>query len=101
MLTVLVISQSIRHEKMEEGLARRDLETCIDTPFVFTLFRKIHYHVGDVSVVVPLDEDDLPGELRDEIATRYPLAQVGVGRPAEPLVSVTLFTLRDQVILNK
>jgi hypothetical protein len=104
-----VIPQSIQHEKMEEGLApmsarasalpalaRRDLEACVDAPSVFTLFRKLRYPVEDVPVVVPLDDGDLPGGLRDGVAARYPLAQVGGVRPGEPLVSVTLFTLKDQ-----
>ena len=78
------------------ALAKRDLEACIDVPSVFTLFRKLHYPVEDVPVDVPLDEDDLPGSLRDGVAARYLVAQVGGMHPGEPLVSVTLFVLKDQ-----
>src|SRR5258708_20564033 len=78
------------------ALAKRDLEACIDVPSVFTLFRKLRYPVEDMPVDVPLDEGDLPGSLRDGIAARYPVAQVGGVRPGEPLVSMTLFELSDQ-----
>ncbi len=78
------------------ALAKRDLEACIDVPSVFTLFRKLRYPVEEVPVAVPLDEGDLPGSLRDGIAARYLVAQVGGARPGEPLVSVTLFELDDQ-----
>ena len=78
------------------ALAKRDLEACIDVPSVFTLFRKLRYPVEDMPVDVPLDEGDLPGGLRDGIAARYPVAQVGGVRPGEPLVSMTLFELSDQ-----
>jgi adenine-specific DNA-methyltransferase len=78
------------------ALARRDLEACVDAPSVFTLFRKLRYHVEDMPVAVPLEEGDLPGGLRDGIAARYPVAQVGGVRPGDPLVSVTLFELNDQ-----
>src|SRR6266849_1240618 len=77
------------------ALARRDLEACIDAPSVFTLFRKLRYPVEDIPVHVSLEEGDLPGGLRDGIAARYPVAQVGGMRPGEPLVSVTLFELND------
>jgi adenine-specific DNA-methyltransferase len=80
----------------QPALARRDLEACIDAPSVFTLFRKLRYPVEEMPVAVPLDEGDLPGGLRDGIAARYPVAQVGGVRPGDPLVSVTLFELRDQ-----
>ncbi len=78
------------------ALAKRDLEACIDAPSVFTLFRKLRYPVEDAPIAVPLDEGDLPGGLRDGIAARYPVAQVGGVRPGEPMVSVTLFELRNQ-----
>src|SRR6266487_4310582 len=78
------------------ALAKRDLEACIDAPSVFTLFRKLRYPIEDMPVHVPLDEGDLPGGLRDGIAARYPVAQVGGVRPGEPMVSVTLFELRNQ-----
>src|SRR5579884_644888 len=78
------------------ALAKRDLEACIDVSSVFTLFRKLRYPVEDVPVAVPLDEGDLPGGLRDGIAARYPIAQVGGVRPGDPLVSVTFFELNDQ-----
>ncbi len=80
----------------QPALARRDLEACIDAPSVFTLFRKLRYPVEEMPVAVPLDEGDLPGGLRDGIAARYPVAQMGGVRPGDPLVSVTLFELRDQ-----
>src|SRR5258708_12498032 len=79
------------------ALARRDMEACVDAPSVFTMFRKLCYPVEDVPVAVPLEEGDLPGGLRDGIAARYPVAQVGGLRPGDPLVSVTLFELNDQV----
>jgi hypothetical protein len=66
----------------QPALARRDLEACIDAPSVFTLFRKLRYPVENMPVHVPLDDGDLPGGLRDGIAARYPVAQVGGGRPA-------------------
>src|SRR5258708_27303316 len=75
------------------ALAKRDLEACIDVPSVFTLFRKLRYPVEEVPVAVPLDEGDLPGSLRDGIAARYLVVQIGGTRPGEPLVSVTLFEL--------
>ncbi len=78
------------------ALARRDLEACVDAPSVFTLFRKLRYPVEDMPVHVSLEEGDLPGGLCDGIAARYPVAQVGGARPGEPLVSVTLFELKDQ-----
>src|SRR6266487_2945768 len=101
--------QGVQHWKMEEGflpmsarasalpaLARRDLEACVDAPSVFTLFRKLRYPVEDMPVHVSLEEGDLPGGLCDGIAARYPVAQVGGARPGEPLVSGTLFELKDQ-----
>jgi adenine-specific DNA-methyltransferase len=76
-------------------IAPRDLESCIDPAGVLELFRKLRYPVETAPTPVPLDEGDLPGSLRDGIAARYPLAQVGGTRPGEPLLSVTLFVLRD------
>jgi hypothetical protein len=67
------------------ALAKRDLEACVDASSVFTLFRKLRYPVEDVPVAVPLEEGDLPGGLRDGIAARYPVAQVGGLRPGDPL----------------
>jgi hypothetical protein len=80
----------------QPALARRDLEACIDAPSVFTLFRKLRYPVEEMPVHVSLEEGDLPGGLRDGIAARYQVAQVGGVHPGDPLVSVTLFELRDQ-----
>src|SRR6266536_2292896 len=109
MLRCTCDSQNTQRWKMEEGflsmstrasalpaLAKRDLEACVDAPSVFALFRKLRYPVEDVSVAVPLEESDLPGGLRDGIAARYPVAQVGGMRAGDPLVSVTLFELNDQ-----
>ena len=76
-------------------LGQRDLEACIDAASVFTLFRKLRYPIEDVPVHVPLNDGDLPGGLRDGIAARYPVAQVGGEHPGDPLVSVTLFELKD------
>jgi len=77
------------------ALVQRDLEACVDAPSVFTLFRKLRYPIENVPVDVPLNEGDLPGGLRDGIAARYPVAQVGGEHPGDPLVSVTLFELKD------
>jgi hypothetical protein len=77
-------------------IAPRDLESCVDPAGVLELFRKLRYPVEPAPTPVPLDAGDLPGSLRDGIAARYPLAQVGGARPGEPLLSVTLFVLKDQ-----
>lgn len=76
-------------------LAKRDLELCTDVPSVFTLFHKLHYPVERVSVHVPLEDGDLPGSLRDGVMARYPIAQIGGAHPGEPLLSVTLFELKN------
>jgi adenine-specific DNA-methyltransferase len=76
-------------------IAPRDLETCLDPAGVLELFRKLRYPVEAAPTPVPLDEGDLPGSLRDGIAARYPLAQVGGARPGEALLSITLFVLKD------
>jgi hypothetical protein len=76
-------------------IAPRDLESCVDPASVLELFRKLRYPVEAAPVPVPLDEGDLPGSLRDEVAARYPLAQVGGARPGEALLSITLFVLKD------
>lgn len=54
------------------ALAKRDLEGCKDVSSVFTLFRKLRYPVEDLPIHVPLDIGDLPGNVRDGIAARYP-----------------------------
>ncbi len=76
-------------------IAPRDLESCVDPAGVLELFRKLRYPVETTPTPVPLDEGDLPGSLRDGVAARYPLAEVGGTHPGEPLLSVTLFVLRD------
>ena len=76
------------------ALVKRDVEACIDVSSVFILFRKLRYPVEDVPIAVPFDEGDLPGSLRDDIAARYPVAQIGGTSPGESLLSVTLFTLK-------
>ena len=76
------------------ALVGRDIETCIDVPSIFTLFRKLRYPVEDVSVETPLEEDALPGSLRDGVQARYQIALVGDIRPGEPSLSVTLFELK-------
>lgn len=77
------------------AIAKRDLEACTDIPSLFALFRSLRYPVEDVPVAVPFIEGDLPGSLRDEIVARYPVTQIGGNRAGSPLVTVTLFLLKD------
>ncbi len=83
------------------ALVRRDLETCTDVSSVFTLFRKLRYPTENVPVEIPLDEEALPGGLRDNIRARYQIVLVGGMHPGDPLLSVTLFELKHYIHKNE
>ncbi len=70
-----------------------NLRACLTPTDVFALFRKLGYPVEE-PVALPLDDDSLPGALRDGAAARYQLATAGGARPGDPRLDVTLFVLR-------
>lgn len=65
-------------------LSFADVGACTDVPSIINLFRKLRYPVEPTPTPVALDEGDLPGSLRDAVAARYPIAQIGGARPGEP-----------------
>jgi hypothetical protein len=77
-----------------DKLHGRDIESCTDTSGILTLFRKLRYPVEGSEVDVPLIAEDLPGNLRDGVRARCPIALVGGVRSGEPLLSITLFELK-------
>lgn len=82
------------------ALRKHDLQACIDVPSIFTLFHKLRYPVESRPIHVPLDRDELPLHLHDDIAARYLVAKVGGTYPGESRVSVNLFELKDHTRKN-
>lgn len=72
----------------------RDLNACETPPDLFTIFHKLGYPV-EQPAPLPLEEDDLPGALREGVVARYSLAVVGGVPAGAPRLDVTLFVLRQ------
>ncbi len=73
------------------AIALSDLRGCTDAAGICELLRKLRYSVQPAPISVTLDQDDLPGKLRDGVLDRYLLAQVRGTRVGEPWLEVTLF----------
>lgn len=70
-----------------------DLRSCTDVVGISRLFQKLRYPVDMPPVAIPLAAEDLPGKLRDEVAARHVISDIGNMRSS---LGVTLFVLRSQ-----